>query len=116
MCLPVGWQIGDSELEAWVKNKDISIVSPKDISSCVSVLQKHQADFFITDALQGKILRRKFENTIVSNFVLNATHLYMIVSKKHPEAESMLQAFNAQLGLLKQSPEYQEIINSVLME
>jgi polar amino acid transport system substrate-binding protein len=116
MCLPIGWALATPEMGAWIKNKEIKTESPTDISACLHMVADQRADFVISDELQGRatLVKTGLEAQLSAGMVINSTHLYVIVSKKHPQASTIVSAFNAQLKSLKDSGEYQKIIDEFL--
>ena len=119
MCQPIGYgRLGYEKV--LVESKRAVLVEPPDMLQCFVMLKAKRVDLVVVEAQESKsYINEVFVNSEgvrALKHVFYDYHNHLLVSKKHPEVDIILQQFNTGLKQLKQSGEYDKIIQSSLIE
>lgn len=113
LCRPQGYAVqGLSKklIEKGVANH----FSPPDVETCFNMLKVGRVDIVVVDKLEGlSYVAKQFSSTgdvktLDKTFFKYSNHL--LVSKKHPNANTLIKDFNEGLDRLMDSGEYQTIL------
>lgn len=119
ICRPSGWN--NSYYEKTIKDKKMTLESPTNIESCLSMLRKGRVEIIGLDEVVGNSLLREDlkSGSVVS---LEATDIpqkisfHFIMSKKSLFAKNTIESFNAGLRSIKTNGTYQRILQGITAE
>jgi len=101
----------------WVKDNKIVLMRPQTIEECFRLLDSGSVSVVVTADLTGKAVIAELD---LGNHIkalqrpLAISTLHLIVPKAHPHASTILYYLNTALGKLKDSGEYDKIVDSHL--
>jgi polar amino acid transport system substrate-binding protein len=112
ICLPIGWA-PSAKLAPMIKSGAIRQEQPRDISTCVKMVQAGRADFFVTDQFQGNAALQGVGATDINmgSVAVGSATLHLIASKNGPQSKALIDAFDKGLAALKKSGEYERIVS-----
>ncbi|GLR11618.1 hypothetical protein GCM10007907_04080 [Chitinimonas prasina] len=112
ICLPLGWAPA-AKLAPMLKSGALKQDQPKDISTCVKMVQAGRADFFVTDQFQGNAALQAAgaKDISMGASTVGSATLHLIAIKSGSQSKALLDAFNNGLAALKKSGEYERIVN-----
>lgn len=118
ICLPIGWT-QPAKLADAIKSGAIKVQAPKDISTCVKLIDSERADFFVTEENNGKASIAAAGVAAGSVVVadvppLSENGLYLIASKSVPASKDVIATFNKGLDALRKNGTYDKIVKSHL--
>ena len=118
ICLPIGWTQPTMLVDS-IKSGAIKVQAPKDISTCVKLLESERADFFVTEENNGKASIAASGVPVGSVVLADApalseNGLYLIASKTNPGSKDLIAAFNKGLDALRKNGSYDKIVKSHL--
>lgn len=111
-CMPIGYAL-PPELQAMADHGQLKRESPRDLGACARMTASGRTDFFVIDEFAGRssIVTAGLEKSVVAAETAYATvPQFLIVSRRHPDAERLLADFNAGLAKLKASGGYDAIV------
>lgn len=99
-CKPLGWALLPV-LGAMEKNKELIILQPNDMSTCMKLIVLKKADFTVTDLEQGthavKILVPHPLLPQALGGIMDRQHLHLIMPLAHPQSAERMARFNKAL-------------------
>ena len=101
----------------WVKDNKIVLMRPQTIGECFRLLDNGSVSVVVTADLTGKAVIGELglgDQVKALQRPLAISTLHLIVPKTHPHASTMLYYINTAIGKLKDSGEYDKIVNSHL--
>ena len=101
----------------WVKDNKIVLMQPQTIGECFRLLENGSVSVVVTADLTGKVVIAELglsDKIKALQRPLAISTLHLIVPKTHPHASTMLYYLNTAIGKLKESGEYDRIVNSHL--
>ncbi|MBK6998482.1 MAG: transporter substrate-binding domain-containing protein [Rhodoferax sp.] len=116
ICLPLGWTTSP-RLNDMIKNEQIKVSRPRDISSCVKIVNAGRADYFVTDETQG-IAALKSGGVPAGSMVMAESapladnSLYLIAGKSLPGSKGLLENFNKGLAAIRKNGSYDRIFKA----
>ena len=116
ICIPIGWA-QPAKLVDQIKSGQIKVQSPKDISTCVKLVESERVDFFVTEEANGKasvLAAGVAPGSVVMSSApaLSENGLYFIASRNAPGRKDVVAAFNKGLEALRKSGAYDKIVKS----
>jgi polar amino acid transport system substrate-binding protein len=101
----------------WVKDNKIVLMRPQTIAECFRLLDNGSVSVVVTADLTGKAAIAELglgDQIKALQRPLAISTLHLIVPKTHPNASTMLYYLNTAIGKLKDSGDYDKIVNSHL--
>lgn len=116
ICLPLGWT-KPAKLEDMIKTGQIKIQSPKDIATCVKLLESERADFFVTEEANGKASIAASGvasgSVVVADVpALSENGLYLVAPKSVPASKEVIATFNKGLEALRKDVTYNKVVKA----
>jgi polar amino acid transport system substrate-binding protein len=119
LCLPAGSSTYELDKGGrnWVKDNKVLLLRPQTVEECFKLLELGHAGAVVTSDLTGKAIiaalgwddrARQLERPLA----IGTFHL--IVAKTHPQAATLLNYINSSLAKLKESGEYDKIVDGHL--
>jgi polar amino acid transport system substrate-binding protein len=105
------------EFDPMLRDARIKLQRPPSLLSCARMLALGRADFFITESSVGdEVLQQAQVGDKVVRLAtpFDRADFYLIISKRHPNGQALLDSFNAGLRRLKASGEYERIVRRKL--
>jgi len=118
LCRPAGYFTHDLDKNGrnWIAENKITLVQPDGVSDCFDLLVEGEVDAVALNEFTGraaiKDLGLEGEVEIVQTRPLSIEGLHVLVHKGHPQAEELVTLINAGLAQIKDSGEYQRIIDA----
>ncbi len=118
LCRPKGYFTHDLEGNGrlWLTKGLVKLVQPITMADCFEMLEDGEIDAVAINEFTGrtamKDLKLEGKVDIVQSRPLSIEGLHVVVGKSHPQAKEMLGLINAGLSGLKDSGDYQKIIDS----
>jgi polar amino acid transport system substrate-binding protein len=115
-CLPLGWAATPKLLDM-IKSGTIKTQSPKDISTCVKMVEAGRADYFVSGDSQG-LAALKSGGVAAGSVVMAESapladnSLYLIAGKSRPGSQEMLALFNKGLEAIRKNGTYAKIVKA----
>ncbi len=113
MCLPTGWAAPPA-LADLVNAGKVKRAEARDASFCLRMVQSGRADYFVTDAYQGRESMKSAgladDALTMSKAVLASRALYLLVPRNHPKGNELVESFNTGLRNIKKSGKYEQIV------
>jgi polar amino acid transport system substrate-binding protein len=115
LCRPVGQPIHelDEQGRNWVKDGKVVLVRPPTLEECFRLLDARTVDGVIEAELAGRSSAASLgmtEKIRMINQPLALTTYHMLVSKSHPHGRTILYYLNRSLEKLRESGEYDRIV------
>ncbi len=116
ICLPLGWTTSPW-LNDMIKNEQVKVSRPRDISSCVKIVNAGRADYFVTDEAQGNAALKTGgvpagAVVMAESAPLADNSLYLIVGKSQPGSKELLERFNKGLAAIRKNGIYDKIFKA----
>ncbi len=117
LCLPVGQSTHELDKNGrnWVKDNKITLLRPQTVEECFRLLSAGTVNAAVTPDLTGKSVAASLglsdKVKALSRPVAIGT-LHVIVPKSHPHASTMLYYINTAVGKLRESGEYDKIVDN----
>jgi polar amino acid transport system substrate-binding protein len=117
LCLPVGQSTHELDKNGrnWVKENKVTLLRPQNMEECFRLLSSGAANAVVAPDLTGKSVAAALGLTdkvkALSRPVAIGT-LHVIVPRTHPHASTMLYYINSALAKLKDSGEYDKIVDT----
>ena len=118
LCRPAGYFTHDLDKNGrnWVAEGLITLEQPDSVADCFELLTAGEVDAVALNEFTGraaiKDLGLEAQVEIVQSRPLSIEGLHVLVHKAHPQADELLQLVNGGLAAIKESGEYQRIIDS----
>lgn len=113
MCLPTGWAAPPS-LADLVASGKVKRAEARDASFCLRMVQSGRADYFVTDAGQGRESMKSAgigdDALVMSKAVLATRALHLMVPRNAANGNELVEQFNTGLRTLKKSGKYDQIV------
>lgn len=114
-CRPSGHFLYHLDIDGrnWLKDNKITLLQPQAIDECYRLLVEREVDGVFLSELTGRaaLIRLNLEDKIVGlSRPVHIGTLHAIVSKTHPHASIMLYYINATLKRIKESGDYDQIV------
>lgn len=113
MCLPTGWAAPPA-LADLVASGKVKRAEARDASFCLRMVQSGRADYFVTDAYQGRESMKSAgiadDALQMSSAVLASRALYLMVPRGQPGSNDLVESFNTGLRSIKKSGKYDQIV------
>lgn len=113
LCRPQGYTVHGLAKELISNGVAIHFLPP-DVENCFEMLKVGRVDIVVVDKLEGnKIVPKLFSNLDNVKILDTVIHKYtnhLIISKKHPQATTLIEKFDKGLDQLMDSGEYQQIL------
>lgn len=117
LCYPLGWQPPEM-IRQLLEQEVMSRHSPQGLNECARLLLLERDDLFIADIRLGESALRSTGAPLRafhrSESILGHSTLHLIVPRSHPRAAELIERFNRGLAALKESGEYQRLIDAYL--
>ncbi len=116
ICLPLGWTTSP-RLNDMIRDGQIKVNRPRDISLCVKIVGLGRADYFVTDEIQG-LAALKTGGLPLGSVVMAESapladnSLYLIVGKVLPGGKELLENFNKGLAAIRKNGSYDKIFKA----
>ena len=111
-CLPRAYTM--AALTPYIKQGLMTLLRSSSDKSCMEMVSKQRVTAYPMDTLIGEELLKTdpelFSGISRLQWALAKNDYYLIMSKNHPRGREVLAAFNQGLRQLKQSPEWQDIL------
>ncbi|MCU1718618.1 substrate-binding periplasmic protein [Pseudomonas sp. 5P_3.1_Bac2] len=117
LCYPLGWQ-APADVQALVDEGQVQRHSPASLNECARLLLLGRDDFFLADRYLGESALM-LSGATSSHFVrsttpINRSTMHLIVSRKHPKAQWLIDQFNKGLASMQASGDYRLLIDNYL--
>jgi polar amino acid transport system substrate-binding protein len=119
LCLPIGSSTYELDKSGrnWIKDNKVLLLSPQTIEECFRLLDLGHADAVVTSDLTGQAIIEALGlkdrvKQLQRPLAIGTFHL--IVAKSHPQAATVLFYINSSLAKLRESGEYDKIVDSHL--
>ncbi|MFZ1108627.1 MAG: transporter substrate-binding domain-containing protein [Rhodomicrobium sp.] len=119
LCQPAGFSTYELDKGGrnWVKDNKIVLMQPQTIEDCFRLLDSGTVSAVVTSDLTGKAVASALGlgdrvKNLQRPLAIGSYHL--IVPKTHPHASTMLYYFNTAIGKLRESGEFDRIVDSHL--
>lgn len=115
-CRPSGYFLYHLDIDGrnWLKDKKITLLQPQAVDECYRLLVAGEVDGVFLNELTGRsaLIRSNLEDKVDSlQRPVHIGTLHAIVSKTHPNARTILYYINTGLKRLKDSGDYDEIVD-----
>ena len=113
MCLPTGWAAPPALAELVSAGK-VKRAEARDASFCLRMVQNGRADYFVTDAYQGRESMKGAGLSVdalqMSSAVLASRPLYLLAPRGQAGSNEVIESFNTGLRSIKKSGKYDQIV------
>lgn len=113
-CYPLGWQ-PPKALQEMVERGELIRHEPSGLDECSRLLLLRRDDFFVADARLGETslqlsgaARDQFHR---SQGIFPSNALHLLIPRRHPQAQALLDDFNQGLSSLHSSGRYQKLLD-----
>ncbi len=119
LCQPAGYSTYELDKGGrnWVKDNKVVLLRPQSIQECFRLLDSGSVDAVVTADLTGKSVAAALglsDKVKALQRPLAIGTLHLIVPKTHPHASTVLYYINSAVAKLKESGEYDRIVDSHL--
>ena len=104
-CQPLGYQT-EPELENMIEKNALQRFEARDMDGCFEMLSAKRVNFVISNDLVGRSSAERVLSAEMRSFIVAAEEPfrtiseYLIISKEHPDAEHLIDAFNTAYEVL----------------
>ena len=113
MCLPTGWAAPPA-LADLVASGKVKRAEARDASFCLRMVQSGRADYFVTDAYQGRESMKSAgiadDALQMSSAVLASRALHLMAPRSLAGSNELVESFNTGLRSIKKSGKYDQIV------
>lgn len=117
-CLPQGYSPSNEKMQSLIDDKKVMRVSPRNFKSCFRMLKRGRADFTNAERPTGlttaKDVFGNIDGISVEDLVLSTIDFRLMFSKSASGVESKIEMANKALTKLRQSGEYDKIVEKHL--
>jgi polar amino acid transport system substrate-binding protein len=115
LCRPTGYPVHELDQNGrnWVKDGKVTLIRPSTVDECFRLLDNGTVDGVVMNELVGRVSISSLglgAKVRVIEEPVALTTLHMLVSKTHPQARTILYYANAALGKLKETGDYDRIV------
>jgi polar amino acid transport system substrate-binding protein len=115
LCRPTGYPVHELDRAGrnWVKDSKITLIRPSSVDECFRLLDSGSVDGVVMSELVGRasIASLGFTDRVrVIDQPVALTTLHVLISKTHPHARTILYYLNSSLAKLRESGEYDRIV------
>lgn len=119
LCLTKGWSTYDLDKGGrnWVKDSKVTLMQPQTPEDCFRMLESGGVDAIVIPDLTGRAIAMSMGITDRVRATERPVHIetmHAIVAKTHPHARTILYYINSSLAKLKESGEYDRIVEKHL--
>jgi len=118
LCRPKGFFTHDLEGSGrlWLTKKLVTLKQPLSMANCFEMLEEGTVDAVAINEFSGRASMKTLDLAdkvdVVQSRPLSIEGLHVVVGKAHPQADEMLALINKGLNDIKESGDYQRIIDS----
>ena len=119
LCRPAGYFTFDLDKDGrnWVKDDKVVLLRPQNVEECFQMLARNEVDAVALNEFTGRAAIKKLgmdkEIRVVERPV-SVLNLHVIIAKTHPRARTYLHYINSSLTYLRNSGEYNTIVDEHL--
>ncbi len=118
-CRPTGYPLFEFDQNGrnWLKDGKITLMRPATVDECFRLLDKGDVDSVVMNELVGRVSINSLgigERVRAIDQPMALTTLHMVIAKTHPQARVMLYYVNAALGKLRETGEYNRVVERQL--
>ncbi len=115
LCRPTGYPLHDLDRAGrnWAKEGKITVIRPGSVDECFRLLDAGTVDGVVMSELVGRTSINSLgmaDRIRVVDQPVALTPLHVIIAKTHPHARTILYYVNASLAKLRESGEYEKIV------
>jgi len=113
LCRPAGYFTFDLTNRGLVPGQTIELETPQTVADCFHKLVDGEIDYVTMNQFTGQSTIKEFgygDLVNASENLADALGLHLIIHRDHPEAKTLLKAFDEGLAVLRESGRYDEII------
>ena len=119
LCRPAGYFTFDLDKDGrnWVKDDKVVLLRPKDVEECFQMLARDEVDAVALNEFTGRAAIKKLgmdKQIRVVERPVSVLNLHVIIAKTHPRARTYLHYINSSLTYLRNSGEYNTIVDEHL--
>jgi polar amino acid transport system substrate-binding protein len=119
LCLTKGWSTYDLDKGGrnWVKDSKITLMQPQTPEDCFRMLEKDAVDAIVIPDLTGRAIALSMgiaDRVRATDRPVHIETMHAIVAKTHPHARTILYYINSSLAKLRESGEYDRIVEKHL--
>lgn len=118
LCMPIGYQTASSELQDLIDTGEVKETKPRNYASCFRMLKAGRVDFLAMErpqaVLEANNVYGSTDPISFENYVTGQTVLHLIFDKDGEGTQEKIATFNAALKALKDSGEYDKIVEKHL--
>jgi polar amino acid transport system substrate-binding protein len=119
LCQPVGYSTYELDKGGrnWVKENKVVLLRPQSVEECFRLLDSGSANAVVTPDLTGKAVTAALglgDKIKALQRPVGIGTLHLIVPKTHPHASTVLYYINTSIAKLRESGEYDKIVDSHL--
>lgn len=117
LCRPAGYFTHDLDKNGrnWVADGLINLERPTTVADCFEMLVDGTVDAVTINEFTGRTaisdLELEQQVSVVDTRPVAIEGLYVVVAKTHPQAEAMMDLMNSGLNAIKESGQYQQIVD-----
>ncbi|WP_052941324.1 substrate-binding periplasmic protein [Chromobacterium subtsugae] len=113
LCLPLGWTT--AYVDADVRKYQLRLERPPTLENCLKMLNSDTVDLvscndFVADYAMRRLFGPHAPFAIADIGKAQSSELYLIVSRRRPDAERLIRQFNQGLAALRDSGRYQLLL------
>ena len=112
VCVPAGWNT--AHLEPELKRFALRLEQPRELAQCLQLLDKGRVDLMaISDRVMQEASYRLFGEQWHFQPLPLYSHtnaLYLIISRRHPHGQALIEAFNQGLAALRVDGRYDQLL------
>lgn len=115
LCRPTGYPVHELDRAGrnWVKDGKITLIRPASVDECFRLLDSGTVDGVVMAELVGRTSINALgmaDRVRAIDQPLALTTLHVIIAKTHPQARTMLYYVNSSMAKLRESGEYEKIV------
>jgi polar amino acid transport system substrate-binding protein len=119
LCLTKGWSTYDLDKGGrnWIKDSKITLMQPPTPEDCFRMLESGTADAVVIPDLTGRAVAMSMgiaDRVRATDRPVHIETMHAIVAKTHPHARTILYYINSSLAKLRESGEYDRIVEKHL--
>jgi polar amino acid transport system substrate-binding protein len=119
LCLTKGWSTFDLDKGGrnWLKDSKVTLMQPQTPEDCFRLLESGTVDAIVIPDLTGRAIAMSMgitDRVRATDRPVHIETMHAIVAKTHPHARTILYYINSSLAKLKESGEYDRIVEKHL--
>lgn len=120
ICLTIDNGVDDLDGQGrnWVKDGKVTLIRPASLDECFRLLDQKTVDAVVAPDVTGRAIAASLgmvDKVTAASHPLNIQTVHVIVSKTHPQARTLLYYINTALTRLKESGEYDRLVEKHLV-